>query len=285
MYRLENYNRHKIDQCIQTSLDEDIITEDLSTNAIYDQGQKARVDLLAKEDGVLCGRYVFERVFSLLDSQVQVDWTLEEGARFKKGDLLAKISGDVRPILTGERTALNFLQRLCGVASYTRDIVDQLEGSGISLMDTRKTTPGLRLLQKYAVTVGGGKNHRTNLSDVIMLKDNHIQAAGGVGAAIQKAKTYAPFVRTIVVETENLAMVQEAVENKASIIMLDNMNRDQMEEAIKLIDGRCFIEVSGNVTRESIRDLKGLKIDYISSGALTHSSGIIDLSMKNLRLL
>ncbi|WP_072469142.1 carboxylating nicotinate-nucleotide diphosphorylase [Urinicoccus massiliensis] len=285
MYRLENYNRHKIDQCIQTALDEDIITEDLSTNAIYDQGQKARVDLLAKEDGVLCGRYVFERVFSLLDSQVQVDWTLEEGAHFKKGDLLAKISGDVRPILTGERTALNFLQRLCGVASYTRDIVDQLEGSGIRLMDTRKTTPGLRLLQKYAVTVGGGKNHRTNLSDVIMLKDNHIQAAGGVGAAIQKAKTYAPFVRTIVVETENLDMVQEAVENKASIIMLDNMDRDQMEEAIKLIDGRCFIEVSGNVTRESIRDLKGLKIDYISSGALTHSSGIIDLSMKNLRLL
>ncbi len=285
MYRLENYNLKKVDTCIQGALDEDIITEDLSTNAIYEEDQEVSVDLLAKEDGILCGQYVFERVFQILDDQVKVKWFLKEGDSFKAGDLLAKIQGDVRPILTGERTALNFLQRMCAVASYTRKIVDQLAGSNIAVLDTRKTTPGLRLLQKYAVRVGGGKNHRTNLSDVIMLKDNHIQAAGGVKEAILKARAYAPYIRTIIVETENLDMVKEAVENKASIIMLDNMDHQTMEKAIEIIDGRSFIEVSGNVTAEKIADLKTLKIDYISSGALTHSSGIIDLSMKNLKEL
>ncbi len=282
---MERYNKHKIDRIIINAFDEDLITEDITTNAIYSKDQEVSIKLIAKEDGVLAGSYVFKRSFQLLDEDVLVDFRLEEGEVFKAGDVLAEIRGDVHPILTGERTALNFLQRMCGVASYTRRIVDQLEGSGIDIMDTRKTTPGLRLLEKYAVKVGGGRNHRSNLSDVIMLKDNHIAAAGGVREAIESARNYGPYVRVIVVEVENLDMVKEAVESGADIIMLDNMDHETMEEAIRLIDKRAFIECSGNVTLEKIESLRNLDIDYISSGALTHSSGIIDLSLKELKLL
>ena len=244
--------------------------------------QAGEVDLICKEDGIICGLQVFERVFTLLDEKTTVEFLVQDGAEVHKGQLMAKVHGDIRTLLCGERTALNYLQRMSGIATYTHSVAELLKGTGIKLLDTRKTTPNNRIFEKYAVRIGGGNNHRYNLSDGVLLKDNHIGAAGGVKEAIAAAKEYAPFVRKIEVEVENLDMVKEAVEAGADIIMLDNMDTDALKEAIAYIDGRAEIEVSGNVTKENIARLTGLGVDYVSSGALTHSAPILDISLKNL---
>ncbi len=270
---------------IISALKEDITSEDVSTNAVMPEEKQGRVDLIAKEDGIICGLQVFERVFTLLDSMTKVIYYVKDGDSIKKGQNLGYVEGDIRVLLSGERTALNYLQRMSGVATYTSNVAKLLEGTSIKLLDTRKTTPNNRIFEKYAVTVGGGHNHRYNLSDGVLLKDNHIGAAGGVTEAIKAAKEYAPFVRKIEVEVETVDMAKEAVEAGADIIMLDNMSHEDMEKAIRYIDGRAEIEVSGNVTKENIEKIKDLGINYISSGALTHSSPILDLSLKNLHAI
>jgi len=275
----------QVDPLIMSALQEDITSEDVSTNSVMPRSCPGQAELICKQDGVICGLPVFCRVFELLDPDVSFELEVSEGDAVRTGQKLATVTGDIRAILSGERTALNYLQRMSGIASYTARTVRLLEGTGIKLLDTRKTTPNNRIFEKYAVTVGGGNNHRYNLTDGVMLKDNHIGAAGGVKEAIAAAKEYAPFVRKIEVETENLDMVREAVEAGADIIMLDNMDHDQMQEAIALIDGRAKIEISGNVTEERIPALRDLAVDYISSGALTHSATILDVSLKNLHPL
>ena len=274
-----------VDPLIMSALREDITSEDVSANSVMRQPQQGEADLICKEDGVICGLQVFERAFNLLDEDTEIEFYAKDGDDVKSGQLMAKLKGDVRAILCGERTALNYLQRMSGIATYTRSMAKHLEGTGTKLVDTRKTTPNNRIFEKYAVKIGGGGNHRYNLSDGVMLKDNHIGAAGGVKKAIEMTKEYSSFVRKIEVEVENIDMVKEAVEAGADIIMLDNMNHEQMKEAIKLIDGRAKIEVSGNVTKENIAALAGLGVDYISSGALTHSAPIMDISLKNLHTL
>lgn len=276
--------RFKIDPIILNALEEDVTDVDISTKVLGAGETLATVELLAKQDGILSGMTVFERVFKLLNDQVTIDWQIKDGQTFKNGEILAKVQGDVETLLTAERVALNFLQRMSGIATATRQMIDLLDGSEIKLMDTRKTTPGLRILEKYSVRVGGGNNHRYNLSDTIMLKDNHINAAGGVQEAIKLAKERSPYIKKIEVETENLQMVKDAVVAGADIIMLDNMSVAEMKEAIEYIDGRAIVEASGNLTAENIEQLKTLDIDYVSSGAITHSAGIVDLSMKNLTL-
>lgn len=271
-----------VDPWILSALKEDIISEDVSTNSVMPHPQAGEVDLICKEDGIICGLQVFERVFTLLDEKTTVEFLVQDGAEVHKGQLMAKVHGDIRTLLCGERTALNYLQRMSGIATYTHSVAELLKGTGIKLLDTRKTTPNNRIFEKYAVRIGGGNNHRYNLSDGVLLKDNHIGAAGGVKEAIAAAKEYAPFVRKIEVEVENLDMVKEAVEAGADIIMLDNMDTDALKEAIAYIDGRAEIEVSGNVTKENIARLTGLGVDYVSSGALTHSAPILDISLKNL---
>lgn len=273
------------DPYIRLALAEDISSEDVTTNSVMPGYKKGEVELIGKEEGILAGLSIFERVFTLLDPAAQVERYAEDGHEVQKGELLAKITGDVRVLLSGERTALNYLQRMSGIATYTSTVVKMLEGTKTKLLDTRKTTPCMRIFEKYAVRVGGGQNHRYNLSDGVLLKDNHIDAAGGVKEAVQAAKEYAPFVRKIEVEVENLDMVKEAVEAGADIIMLDNMTEEQMGEAIKIIDGRAKTECSGNMTRENIQKITKLGVDYVSSGALTHSAPILDLSMKHLRVL
>ena len=275
----------KVDPLLLMALEEDITSEDVSTNSVMRTETLGEVDLICKEDGVLCGTQVFERVFTLLDEETKVEFFAKDGDNIKKGQLIAKITGDIRVLLSGERTALNYLQRMSGVATYTRQVANLLEGTKTKLLDTRKTTPNNRIFEKYSVKVGGGNNHRYNLSDGVMLKDNHIGAAGGVKQAVAMAKEYAPFVRKIEVEVENLEMVKDAVEAGAHIIMLDNMTHDQIKEALEYIAGRAEVEVSGNVTRENIATLTDLGVDYISSGALTHSSPILDLSLKNLHAI
>lgn len=271
------------DPLILQALQEDITSEDVSTNAILPEDGMGQAELLAKADGVIAGLSVFARAFTLLDEEVQVHFTVKDGDTVHKGQKLADVTGSMRSILSAERVGLNYLQRMSGIATYTRQIAKLLEGSRIKLVDTRKTTPNMRIFEKYAVTVGGGGNHRYNLSDGILLKDNHIGAAGGVKRAIAMAKAYAPFVRKIEVETETLDMVREAVEAGADIIMLDNMSHDMMKEAVAIIAGRAETECSGNVTKENIAALADIGVDYISSGALTHSAPILDLSLKNLR--
>lgn len=275
----------KVDPLILMALDEDITSEDVSTNSVMPTKTLGEVELLAKEDGIICGLQVFERVFTLLDSETKVEFFAQDGDTIQPGQLIAKVTGDIRVLLSGERTALNYLQRMSGVATYTHSVAALLEGTKTKLLDTRKTTPNNRIFEKYAVRIGGGNNHRYNLSDGVLLKDNHIGAAGGVKQAITMAKAYAPFVRKIEVEVETLDMVKEAVEAGAHIIMLDNMSHDELKAAIEYIDGRAEIEVSGNVTRENIARLTDLGVDYISSGALTHSSPILDLSLKNLHAI
>lgn len=270
------------DPVLLQALKEDITSEDVTTNAVMPQAQKGEAQLLCKEDGILAGIGVFARVFTLLDPQAKTDTFFADGARIHKGDLLATVTGDIRALLSGERTALNFLQRMSGIATYTRRLADALAGTKTKLLDTRKTTPNLRVFEKYAVRVGGGYNHRFNLSDGVLIKDNHIGAAGGVREAIERARAYAPFVRKIEVEVETLDMVWEAVEAGADIIMLDNMAPETMREAVALIAGRAETECSGNVTAENIAKLAETGVDYISSGALTHSAPILDLSLKNL---
>lgn len=271
-----------VDPWIISALKEDITSEDVSTNSVMPHPQAGEVDLICKEDGIICGLQVFERVFTLLDEKTTVEFLVQDGAEVHKGQLMAKVHGDIRTLLCGERTALNYLQRMSGIATYTHSVAELLKGTGIKLLDTRKTTPNNRIFEKYAVRIGGGNNHRYNLSDGVLLKDNHIGAAGGVKEAIAAAKEYAPFVRKIEVEVENLDMVKEAVEAGADIIMLDNMDTVALKEAIAYIDGRAEIEVSGNVTKENIARLTGLGVDYVSSGALTHSAPILDISLKNL---
>jgi nicotinate-nucleotide pyrophosphorylase (carboxylating) len=273
------------DKYIKMALEEDINSEDVSTNAVMPDYKKGQVELLCKEDGVIAGLKIFERVFTMLGEDTKVDFKVNDGDEVKKGQLLAIVTGDVRVLLSGERTALNYLQRLSGIATYTRNVSKLLEGTKTKLLDTRKTTPGMRIFEKYAVRIGGGHNHRYNLSDGVLLKDNHIDAAGGVRQAIEAARDYAPFVRKIEVETENLDMVREAVEAGADIIMLDNMTPEVMAEAIRIIDGRAETECSGNITKENIATITSLGVDYVSSGALTHSAPILDISLKHLTVL
>ena len=270
------------DELIKSALREDISSEDVSTNAVMPYYQEGTVNLIAKQDGIICGLYVFKRVFELLDNNVRVEFYFKDGDRVKNKDLVATVTGDIRVLLSGERTALNYLQRMSGIATYTNEVAQLFEGSKTKLLDTRKTTPNMRIFEKYAVKVGGGHNHRYNLSDGVLLKDNHIGAAGSVKKAVEMAKEYAPFVRKIEVEVENLEMVKEAVEAGADIIMLDNMSVEMMKEAIEIINGRAETECSGNVTKENVAKLTNIGVDYISSGALTHSAPILDLSLKNL---
>ena len=272
----------QVDQLILEALREDISSEDVTTNAVMREAVDGEVDLICKQDGVIAGLDVFKRVFELLDDKVRVEFYCKDGDEVKNKQLMGKVYGDIRVLLSGERVALNYLQRMSGIATYTHSVADLLKGSKTKLLDTRKTTPNMRIFEKYAVRVGGGYNHRYNLSDGVLLKDNHIGAAGSVTKAVEMAKEYAPFVRKIEIEVENLDMVKEAVEAGADIIMLDNMSTEEMREAIKIIDGRAETAWSGNVTKENIGLLTALGVDYISSGALTHSAPIMDISLKNL---
>ena len=270
------------DDIILNALKEDITSEDISTNSVMRQYQLGEVELICKQDGVIAGLEVFKRVFELLDAETKAEFSVKDGDKVKNGQKLGVIRGDIRVLLSGERTALNYLQRMSGIATYTRTIADMLEGTNTKLLDTRKTTPGMRVFEKYAVKVGGGYNHRFNLSDGILLKDNHIGAAGGVKEAVAMAKEYAPFVRKIEIEVEILEMLKEALEAGADIIMLDNMSIEDMTKAVELCKGKAETECSGNVTKENVAKLTRIGVNYISSGALTHSSPILDLSLKNL---
>ena len=271
-----------VDHLIKEALQEDISSEDVTTNAVMKEAVTGEVQLICKQDGVVAGLDVFRRVFEILDENVKIDFYCKDGDEVKKGELMGVVTGDIRALLSGERVALNYLQRMSGIATYTHSVAKLLEGTKTKLLDTRKTTPNMRIFEKYAVRVGGGYNHRYNLSDGVLLKDNHIGAAGSVTKAVQMAKEYAPFVRKIEVEVENLDMVREAVDAGADIIMLDNMSPEDMKEAIRIIDGRAETECSGNVTKENIDRLTSLGVDYISSGALTHSAPVLDISLKNL---
>ena len=270
------------DQLIRMALQEDITSEDVSTNAVMPTEVKGTVDLIAKEDGIIAGLDVYARVFRMLDEKTEIDFKCKDGDEVKKGELMATLTGDIRVLLSGERVALNYLQRMSGIATYTRQVAKLLEGSKVTLLDTRKTTPNCRVFEKYAVRVGGGCNHRYNLSDGVLLKDNHIGAAGSITKAITMAKEYAPFVRKIEIEVETLEQVKEAVEAGADIIMLDNMTPEVMKQAVELIDGRAQTECSGNITKENIARIREIGVDFVSSGALTHSAPILEISMKNL---
>ena len=274
-----------IDDYLLHALKEDITSEDVSTNAVMPSAVRGTAQLLAKEDGILCGLQVFERVFHLLDSGTVFETDFHDGDAVTSGTCVGTLTGDIRVLLSGERTALNYLQRMSGIATFTKGFADELRGTRTRLLDTRKTTPNMRPFEKYAVTVGGGYNHRYNLSDGVLLKDNHIGAAGSVRRAVAMARKYAPFVRKVEVEVETLEMVQEALDAGADIIMLDNMDTETMAEAVRMIGGRALTECSGNVTRERLREIAALGVDYVSSGALTHSAPILDLSLKNLKPL
>ena len=281
----QNTLRLNVDHYLLSALREDITQEDVSTNAVMPEACNGVVDLIAKEDGIICGLQIFERVFTLLDPATKVEMYVKDGDEVQTGALLAKVYGDIRTLLSGERVALNYLQRMSGVATYTHQVAALLEGTKIQLLDTRKTTPNNRIFEKYAVKVGGGHNHRYNLSDGVMLKDNQIGTAGSITKAVAMTSADAQFVRKIEVEVENIEMVKEALEAKADIIMLDNMDHDTMKEAISLINHQAEIEISGNVTKANIEKIKDLDVDYISSGALTHSAPILDLSLKHLHSL
>lgn len=274
-----------VDPLILSAIKEDITSEDVSTNCVMPVTQLGEVDLICKQNGIICGLQVFERVFLLLDPNTEVEFYVKDGDPVTSGQLMGKVRGDIRVLLSGERTSLNYLQRMSGVATYTHSVSSLLEGSKTKLLDTRKTTPNNRIFEKYSVRIGGGNNHRYNLSDGVMLKDNHIAAAGGIKKAVAMAKEYAPFVRKIEVETESIDMVRDAIEAGADIIMLDNMTTEEMDEAIKIIGNKAEIEVSGNVTKENISRLVNLGVDFISSGALTHSAPILDISLKNLHTI
>lgn len=273
------------DEMILSALREDITSEDITTNSVMPDYCLGEVELICKQEGIIAGLGVFKRVFELLDKETEVTFFAKDGDKVENGQLLGKVKGDIRVLLSGERTALNYLQRMSGIATYTRTIADLLEGTQTKLLDTRKTTPNMRVFEKYAVKVGGGYNHRFNLSDGVLLKDNHIGAAGSVKEAVRMAKEYAPFVRKIEIEVENLEMLKEALEAGADIIMLDNMSVEDMKEAVKLCKGKAETECSGNVTKENVAKLTDIGVDYISSGALTHSSPILDLSLKNLHAI
>ena len=274
-----------VDPLLLSALKEDISNGDVSTNCVMPDFKAGEVDLICKQEGILCGLQVFSRVFELLDPGTETVFYAAEKDKVKVGQLIAKVKGDIRVLLSGERTALNYLQRMSGIATYTHETVKLLSGTPTKLLDTRKTTPNNRIFEKYAVVVGGGHNHRYNLSDGVLLKDNHIAAAGGVKEAVAMAKAHAPFVRKIEVETENLTMVREALEAEADIIMLDNMSCEEIKEAMDMIHGAALVEVSGNITRENIASFASLGVDYISSGAITHSAPIMDISLKHLHAI
>ena len=273
------------DKLIRMALQEDITSEDVSTNAVMRSAVKGTVDLIAKEDGIIAGLDVYARVFQILDEKTEISFNFKDGDAVKKGDLLGTVTGDIRVLLSGERVALNYLQRMSGIATYTKQVSKLLEGSKVTLLDTRKTTPNCRVFEKYAVRIGGGCNHRYNLSDGVLLKDNHIGAAGSVAKAVAMAKEYAPFVRKIEIEVETMEQVKEAVEAGPDIIMLDNMTPEMMKEAVELIAGRAQTECSGNITKENIAKILETGVDFVSSGALTHSAPILDISMKNLHAI
>ena len=273
------------DKLIRMALQEDITSEDVSTNAVMRSAVKGTVDLIAKEDGIIAGLDVYARVFQILDEKTEISFNFKDGDAVKKGDLLGTVTGDIRVLLSGERVALNYLQRMSGIATYTKQVSKLLEGNKVTLLDTRKTTPNCRVFEKYAVRIGGGCNHRYNLSDGVLLKDNHIGAAGSVAKAVAMAKEYAPFVRKIEIEVETMEQVKEAVEAGADIIMLDNMTPEMMKEAVELIAGRAQTECSGNITKENIAKILETGVDFVSSGALTHSAPILDISMKNLHAI
>ena len=273
------------DKLIRMALQEDITSEDVSTNAVMRSAVKGTVDLIAKEDGIIAGLDAYARVFQILDEKTEISFNFKDGEAVKKGDLLGTVTGDIRVLLSGERVALNYLQRMSGIATYTKQVSKLLEGSKVTLLDTRKTTPNCRVFEKYAVRIGGGCNHRYNLSDGVLLKDNHIGAAGSVAKAVAMAKEYAPFVRKIEIEVETMEQVKEAVEAGADIIMLDNMTPEMMKEAVELIAGRAQTECSGNITKENIAKILETGVDFVSSGALTHSAPILDISMKNLHAI
>ncbi len=273
------------DKLIRMALQEDITSEDVSTNAVMRSAVKGTVDLIAKEDGIIAGLDVYARVFQILDEKTEISFNFKDGDAVKKGNLLGTVTGDIRVLLSGERVALNYLQRMSGIATYTKQVSKLLEGSKVTLLDTRKTTPNCRVFEKYAVRIGGGCNHRYNLSDGVLLKDNHIGAAGSVAKAVAMAKEYAPFVRKIEIEVETMEQVKEAVEAGADIIMLDNMTPEMMKEAVELIAGRAQTECSGNITKENIAKILETGVDFVSSGALTHSAPILDISMKNLHAI
>lgn len=273
------------DKLIRMALQEDITSEDVSTNAVMRSAVKGTVDLIAKEDGIIAGLDVYARVFQILDEKTEISFNFKDGEAVKKGDLLGTVTGDIRVLLSGERVALNYLQRMSGIATYTKQVSKLLKGSKVTLLDTRKTTPNCRVFEKYAVRIGGGCNHRYNLSDGVLLKDNHIGAAGSVARAVAMAKEYAPFVRKIEIEVETMEQVKEAVEAGADIIMLDNMTPEMMKEAVELIAGRAQTECSGNITKENIAKILETGVDFVSSGALTHSAPILDISMKNLHAI
>ena len=275
----------RADKLIRMALQEDITSEDVSTNAVMRSAVKGTVDLIAKEDGIIAGLDVYARVFQILDEKTEISFNFKDGEAVKKGDLLGTVTGDIRVLLSGERVALNYLQRMSGIATYTKQVSKLLEGSKVTLLDTRKTTPNCRVFEKYAVRIGGGCNHRYNLSDGVLLKDNHIGAAGSVAKAVAMAKEYAPFVRKIEIEVETMEQVKEAVEAGADIIMLDNMTPEMMKEAVELIAGRAQTECSGNITKENIAKILETGVDFVSSGALTHSAPILDISMKNLHAI
>lgn len=274
-----------IDKYIINALREDITSEDVTTNAVMPESKRGVAELICKQDGVVCGLDVFRRTFELIDDTAEFRTELKDGDEVKKGKLMGIIEGDIKAILSGERTALNYLQRMCGIATFTRELSKELEGSKTKLLDTRKTTPNMRPFEKYAVKVGGGYNHRYNLSDGVLIKDNHIGAAGSVKKAVEMAREYAPFVRKIEVEVENIDMLMEALEAKADIIMLDNMDNDTMKKAVDIVAGRAETECSGNVTKERLKEISEIGVDYVSCGALTHSAPIMDISLKNLRVL
>lgn len=271
-----------IDDYLMLALKEDITSEDVTTNAVMPHECAGKASLISKEDGILCGISIFCRVFELLDSTFYMETIFADGDSIKKGDLIGTIYGDVRALLSGERTALNYLQRMSGIASYTNQFVKAIEGYKTKLLDTRKTTPNMRVFEKYAVKVGGGTNHRYNLSDGVLIKDNHIGAAGSITKAVARAKAYAPFVRKIEVEVESLEMMQEALDAQADIIMLDNMDYDTMKKAVEMAFGRAETECSGNVTLEKLREIAEIGVDYVSSGAITYHAPVIDFSLKNL---
>lgn len=274
--------RINVDEYLLNTLKEDITSEDVSTNAVMPEDKQGKADLICKQDGIICGLDIFKRTFELLDPTSRFEANFKDGDRVKKGDLLGAIYGDIKAILSGERTGLNYLQRMSGIATITREYMDELKGYSTTLLDTRKTTPNMRPFEKYAVTVGGATNHRYNLSDGVLLKDNHIGAAGSITKAIQMAKAYAPFVRKIEIETETLEQVKEALDAGADIIMLDNMDNETMKKAVEIINGKAQTECSGNVTKERLKEIAEIGVDFVSCGALTHSAPIMDISLKNL---
>lgn len=275
-------NRINIDEYILNALREDITSEDVTTNAIMPEPKQGKADLICKQDGIICGLEVFKRTFELLDDTAVFETDLKDGDAVKNGQLMGVIKGDIKALLSGERTALNYLQRMSGIATFTRSLADELVGKKTKLLDTRKTTPNMRPFEKYAVKVGGGTNHRYNLSDGVLIKDNHIGAAGSIKKAVEMTREYAPFVRKIEVEVESLEQLQEAIDAGADIIMLDNMDNETMTKAVQIVAGRAETECSGNVTKERVAEIAKTGVDYVSSGALTHSAPIMDISLKNL---